>query len=68
MRWAVHVARMGEGRVVYGVLVGHYEGKRPLERPSCRGEDNVNSDLQKLGWGLWTRFSWLRIETCGGHL
>jgi hypothetical protein len=36
MRWARHVARMGEGRGVYRVLVGRPEGKRPLERPRCR--------------------------------
>jgi hypothetical protein len=37
MRWAGHVARMGEGRGVYGVLVGRPEGKRPLRRPRLRG-------------------------------
>jgi hypothetical protein len=36
MRWAGHVANMGEGRNVYRVLVGKPEGKRPLERPRCR--------------------------------
>ena len=36
MRWAVHVARMGQGRGVYGVLVGKPEGKRPLGRPGHR--------------------------------
>jgi hypothetical protein len=36
MRWAGHVARMVEGRVVHRVLVGDPEGKRPLERPGCR--------------------------------
>ena len=35
MRWAGHVARMGEDRVVHSVLVGKPEGKRPLERPRC---------------------------------
>jgi hypothetical protein len=41
MRWAGHVARMVEGRKVYGVLVGRPEGKRPLERPRCRWEDGI---------------------------
>jgi hypothetical protein len=39
-RWAEHVARMGEGRGVYRVLVGRPEGKRPLGRPRRRWEDN----------------------------
>jgi hypothetical protein len=41
MRWAGHVARMGEGRNVYRVLVGKPEGKRPLERPRRRWEDGI---------------------------
>jgi hypothetical protein len=49
MRWAGHVARMGEGRVVYRVLVGKPEGKRPLERPRCRWEDYIKMDLQEVG-------------------
>ena len=42
MRWAGHVALMGEGRVVHRVLVGKPEGKRPLGRPKRRWEDNIN--------------------------
>jgi hypothetical protein len=55
MRWAGHVARMGEGRVVYRVLVGKPEGKRPLGRPRCRWEDNIKMDLQEMrrGCGDW---------------
>jgi hypothetical protein len=49
MRWAGHVARMGEGRNVYRVLVG---GKRPLERPRRRWEDWIRMDLRKIGWGV----------------
>jgi hypothetical protein len=48
MRWAGHVARMGEGRGVYRVLVGRPEGKRPLERPRRRWEDNIKLDLKKI--------------------
>jgi len=48
IRWAGHVARMGEGRGVYRVLVGKLEGRRPLGRPRRRWEDNINED-QKLG-------------------
>ena len=51
MRWAGHVARMGEGRGVYKVLLGKPEGKRPLGRPRRRWEDNINMDLQELGCG-----------------
>ena len=45
MRWAVHVARMGERRGVYRVLVGKPEGMRPLGRPRRRWEDNIKIDL-----------------------
>jgi hypothetical protein len=48
MRWAGHVARMGEERGVYGVLVGKPEGKRPLGRPGRRGEDNIKLDLKEI--------------------
>ena len=46
-----HVARMGERRGVYRVLVGKPEGKRALGRPRCRWEDNIKMDLQELGRG-----------------
>jgi hypothetical protein len=49
MRWAGHVARMGEGRVVYGVLVGRPGGKRPLGRPRHRWEDNIKMGLRETG-------------------
>jgi hypothetical protein len=49
MKWARHVARMGEGRDVYGVLVGWPEGKRPLGRPRRRWEDNIKLDLREIG-------------------
>ena len=51
MRWAGHVARMGERRAIYRVLVGKLEGKRPLGRPRRRWEDNIRMDLQKMGCG-----------------
>jgi hypothetical protein len=51
MRWAGHVARMGEGRNVCRVLVGKPEGKRPLGRPSHRWEDGIKMDLREIGWG-----------------
>jgi len=49
MRWAGHVARMGEERGVYRVLVGKPEGKRPLGRPRRRWEDNIKMDLREVG-------------------
>jgi hypothetical protein len=52
LRWAGHVARMGEGRGMYRVLVGKLEGKRPLGRPRLRWEDNVRMDLQEVGCGF----------------
>ena len=48
MRWAWHVARMGEGRGVHRVLVGKPEGKRPLGRPRRRWEDNSKMDLREV--------------------
>jgi hypothetical protein len=49
MRWAGHVARMGEGRGVHRVLVGRSEGKRPLRRHRRRWEDNIKMDLTEIG-------------------
>jgi len=51
MRWAGHVARMGERRGVYRVLAGKPEGKRQLRRPRRRWEDNIKMDLQEVGRG-----------------
>jgi hypothetical protein len=51
MRWAEHVACMGEGRKLYKVLVEKSEGRRPLERPRRRWEDGIRMDLRIIGWG-----------------
>ena len=48
MRWAGHVARMEEGRVVHKVLVWKHEGKRPLGRPRRRWEDSIKMDLEEV--------------------
>jgi hypothetical protein len=48
LRWAGHIARMGEGIAVYRVLVGRPEGKRPLGRPRLRWEDNIKLDMRKI--------------------
>jgi hypothetical protein len=50
MRWAGHVAGVGEVKGVYRILVGRPEGRRPLGRPRCRWEDNIKMELQEVGW------------------
>jgi hypothetical protein len=52
LRWAGHVARMGEGRGVYRILVGRLEGKRPLGRPRRRWEDNIKMNCREIGIDL----------------
>jgi len=49
MRWTEHVARMGDRRCVYWVMVGKPDGKRPLGRPRRRWEGNIKMDLQEVG-------------------
>ena len=51
VRWAEHVARMGEERGVYRVLVGKPEGRRPMGRPRRRWVDNIRMDIQEVGCG-----------------
>jgi hypothetical protein len=51
MRWAGHVARMGEVRGAYNILFGRPEGRRPLGRPRRRWEDNIKMDLREIGFG-----------------
>jgi hypothetical protein len=68
MRWAGHVARIGEGRNLYRFLVGKLKGKIPLERPRSRWEHGIKIDLREIGWGVWSGFTWLRIGIVGGLL
>jgi len=58
MRWAVHVARIEEGRGVYRVLVGKPEGKSILGRPRRRWEGNIKKDLQEVGCGV---MDWIEL-------
>ena len=58
MRWAGHVAHMGEDRVVRRVLVGNPEGKMPLGRPRRRWEDIIKMDLQEVGG---VRGDWMEL-------
>jgi hypothetical protein len=50
MIWAGHVARMGENRNAYRILVGKPEGKRPLGSPRHRWVNNIKIDLREIGW------------------
>jgi len=52
MRWTEYVARFGERRGTYRVLVGNPEGMRPLGRSRFRWRDNIKMDLQEVGWGI----------------
>jgi hypothetical protein len=58
MRWAGHVARVGEESRVYKVLVGKPEGKRPLGRPRHRWENGIRMDLREIGLG---NVDWIRL-------
>jgi hypothetical protein len=58
VRWAGHVARMGEERKVYKVLVGKPEGKRPLERPRHRWKNGIRMGLREIGIG---GVDWIRL-------
>ena len=62
MRWAGNVARMGEERGVYRVLVGKPEGMRPLGRPKRRWVDNIRMDLQEMGCGY---MDWIGLSQDG---
>jgi len=59
MRWAGHVAHMGEERGVYRVLLGKPEGKRPLGRARRRWVDNIRLDLQEVGCGY---MDWIGLD------
>jgi hypothetical protein len=65
MRWAGHIARIGEKRNPYRILVGKPEGKRLLGRPERRWVDNIKMDLREDGV-VWTGLICLRIRTSGG--
>jgi hypothetical protein len=68
MRWAGHVARTGEKRNVYKILVGKAYGKESLGRPSHRHEDKLTLILKKPNDRLTTGFSWLKTGANGGLL
>jgi hypothetical protein len=57
IRWAGHVAGMGEERGAYRILVGRPEERRPLRRPRHKWEDNIKMNLQEVGWGM----NWIEL-------
>jgi hypothetical protein len=61
LRWAGHVARMGERRVAYRALVGKPEGRRPLGRSRHRWEDNIKMDLREVGWWGGGGMDWINL-------
>ena len=65
MRWAGHVARMGERRAIYRVLMGKPEGKRPLVSPRRRWEDNIMMYLQEVGYG---GMDWIAVTQDDGQV
>ena len=68
MRWAGHVARMGESIGVYRVLLGKTEGKRALGRPRLRWKDIIKMDLEAVGFGDMDWIELAEIGTDRGHL
>jgi len=77
LRWAGHIARMGEKRRLYSILVGRPDGRKPFGRPRRRWEDNIRRDLREIGvrdenWldVAQDRIQWRTfvIEYCGDEL
>jgi hypothetical protein len=65
LRWAEHVARMGERRVAYRALVWKPEGRRPFGKPRRRWEDNIKMDLREVGWG---GMDWINLAQDRGQV
>jgi len=68
MRWAGHVARMGQERGLYRFLVGKSEGKRPLGRPRRRWVYNIRMELQEVGCEFMDWIGLAQDRTGGGGL
>jgi hypothetical protein len=62
IRWAGHVAHLGERRSVYGVLVGKPEGRRPLGRPRRRWKDTIKMGIRGVGCGS---MEWIELAQDG---
>jgi hypothetical protein len=67
VRWAGHLARMGERRCVCRILVGKPEGKRKLGKSGRRWKD-TKIYLPDMGWAIWNRMTWFSIRSSGGFL
>jgi hypothetical protein len=50
MRWAENIARIGENRNAYGILVGKYEGKKAMGKTQTRWKDNIKTNFRKVEW------------------
>jgi hypothetical protein len=64
MRWEGHVAHIREERIVYSVLMGKSEGKKPLGRPRRRWENGIRMDLKEIGWGS---VDWIQLAQDRGR-
>ena len=65
LRWSGHVARMEDSRSAFKILTGKPTGKRTLERPRCRWEDNIRMDLEEICVNAGIGLRWLRIGIIG---
>jgi hypothetical protein len=65
MRWAGHVARMGEKRNACRILLGMPQGKRPLGRPRRRCVNNIKMDLREIGWDFFIIISGVGLSPLG---
>jgi hypothetical protein len=68
LRWALHVARIGETRNAYRIWVGKAEGKRPPGRTRHRYNNNIKVDVGEVGLLAWTGLMWVKVRTSGGLL
>jgi hypothetical protein len=68
LRWTGNLARMGQRRGAYRVLVGETEGRKPLGRPRRTSEDNIKMIFEKWVGEGWNGSIWLRIDPHGGLL
>ena len=61
MRWAEHIAKIGDNRKVFKILTGKPLGKRPMWKPSYRWENSIRNDLKKIDVNI--RIKWINIRS-----